>query len=291
MTVRTSRDLIADFFRLEAQNSRAMVAAPPTEAQVRQAREAFDGIADRYDDGNVLLARMRRTVWRAIEAAVPPGGRLLDLGCGPGIDAVHLAGRGYRVVAVDLSPRMVQVAAQRAAAGAVADRVTVAEGAIHQPEALPPGPFDGLYSNFGALNCVPDLAAAAAGCAARLEAGGPLVVCVMGRHVPWEWLLDRLRGRADRGRGSADPVPVGLEGHTVWTRYYTPRELFSFFAPRFALVTYRGLGLIAPPPHLAGLHRRWRALGPALGWLDDRLAGLPGLREGGDHFVMTLRRR
>ena len=38
-----------------------------------------------------------------------------DLGCGPGAHALALARRGYDVVGVDGSPRMVQVARTRAA--------------------------------------------------------------------------------------------------------------------------------------------------------------------------------
>lgn len=36
--------------------------------------------------------------------ALPPGGRVLDLGCGPGRNAVWLASQGLRVDAIDLSP-------------------------------------------------------------------------------------------------------------------------------------------------------------------------------------------
>jgi SAM-dependent methyltransferase len=248
-----------------------------------EAQRAFDSIASSYDDGNVLLQRMRRVVWRTVERAVPRG-RLLDLGCGPGTDAVHFAGRGYDVVAVDWSPRMVEEA-RRAGAG----RVTALHLGLHQE--LPPGPFDGIYSNFGPLNCVPDLDAVAAAVAARLRPGGKLVVCVMGRHVPWEVLHDRLRGHPPRGRDAAGAVAVPLGAHTVWTTYYTPRELYRRFAPHFALDRYRGLGLVVPPPHLAGRHPRWKLVAALLGPVEDLVGGLPGLRDAGDHFLMTMTRR
>src|SRR3954452_10598811 len=122
--------------------------APSTEAQLSQAQQAFDSIAATYDDGNVLLQRMRRVVWQTLGRELTPGGRLLDLGCGPGIDAVHLAGRGHRVVAVDWSPQMVEETRRAAAAAGVAERVTALNLGIHQPAALPAGPFDGIYSNF-----------------------------------------------------------------------------------------------------------------------------------------------
>ena len=46
---------------------------------------------------------------------VAPPGPVADLGCGPGAHALELARRGYDVVGVDGSPRMVEVARTRAA--------------------------------------------------------------------------------------------------------------------------------------------------------------------------------
>ncbi|GHG21239.1 class I SAM-dependent methyltransferase [Streptomyces hydrogenans] len=42
------------------------------------------------------------------------GGRALDLGCGPGRNSLHLAARGYRVDAVDLSATAIRWAEERA---------------------------------------------------------------------------------------------------------------------------------------------------------------------------------
>jgi SAM-dependent methyltransferase len=269
--------------------------APSTEADARlgQAQQAFDSIAAQYDDGNLLLRRMRAVVWGVLARELPPGGRLLDLGCGPGIDAVHLASRGHPVVAVDWSPQMVEETRRAAAAAGLAGRVTALHVGIHQTSALPAGPFDGIYSNFGPLNCVPDLAGVAAACAARLRPGGKLIVCVMGRLVPWEIIHDRLRGLGGRSRARRAPgaVAVGLGSHAVWTAYYTPRELYRSFDGPFRLQGYRALGLLVPPPHLAGRHRRWGVVARLLGPIEDRLAALPGLRDAGDHFVMTMTRR
>jgi SAM-dependent methyltransferase len=56
---------------------------------------------------------VERTVDELADVVAPPG-PLADLGCGPGAHALALARRGYEVVGVDGSPRMVEVA--RAAA-------------------------------------------------------------------------------------------------------------------------------------------------------------------------------
>ncbi len=53
-------------------------------------RRAFDSVAAIYDGpggNNPLIQEMRAKLWRAVTTVVPKGGRLLDLGCGTGIDA------------------------------------------------------------------------------------------------------------------------------------------------------------------------------------------------------------
>jgi SAM-dependent methyltransferase len=65
-------------------------------------RELVEGIADE-------LAKV-----------VAPPGPVADLGCGPGAHALALARRGYDVVGVDGSPRMVEVARARAERDGVA---------------------------------------------------------------------------------------------------------------------------------------------------------------------------
>ena len=51
--------------------------------------------------------------------AVPRDARLLDAGCGTGRYALTLAGLGYRVTGLDLSPELIAVARQRPGAAAV----------------------------------------------------------------------------------------------------------------------------------------------------------------------------
>lgn len=51
----------------------------------------------------------------AVEAAGLVSGAVLDPGCGTGEDALYLAGRGYAVTGLDLSPTAISLARQKAA--------------------------------------------------------------------------------------------------------------------------------------------------------------------------------
>jgi SAM-dependent methyltransferase len=265
------------------------------EAQLLDTQRAFDSVAADYDGprgNNELIQRMRLTLWDAVHSEVTTGARLLDLGCGTGIDALEFARRGFRVVASDWSPQMVERTRSRVAAAGLPSRVTAVHLGIQQLQELE-GEFDAIYSNFGPLNCAPDLGAVAAECARLLKPGGKLVFSVMGRICPWELGHYMLRGRFRRAgvRAARGATAVGMNRHTIWTYYYLPREFYRGFAEYFSLAGYRALSLFLPPPYLVDYYRRRRRWCERLGQLDDRLGGMPLLRDMGDHFLIVMRRR
>lgn len=53
-------------------------------------------------------------------------GKAYDLGCGPGHDAAYLAGQGWKVTAVDLSPTAVKLAGETAAKAGVEGKIQFA---------------------------------------------------------------------------------------------------------------------------------------------------------------------
>ncbi|TDC61912.1 class I SAM-dependent methyltransferase [Streptomyces hainanensis] len=80
------------------------------------------------------------------EAAELPPGRVLDLGCGEGGDALWLAGRGWRVTAVDISGTALARGAEDARRAGLDDRIDW----LHRDltSALPDGPFDLVSSHY-----------------------------------------------------------------------------------------------------------------------------------------------
>jgi SAM-dependent methyltransferase len=266
------------------------------EQALLETQQAFDSVAASYDRSNTensILCAMRERVLAEVSRRVASRGHILDLGCGPGADDERLARAGYRVTAIDWSPHMVEEARARIAAAGLSGQVRLQHLGIHQLDRLPIGVFDAAYSNFGPLNCVLDLSAAATEIAARLRPGGLLIASVIGRICPWELALYIVRGNWGRARVrfAAEPVGVPLNGQTVWTRYYMPAEFERpFAAAGLVRVSLRGLGLFAPPPYLNGFAERHARFTQMLHRVDDFAGGWPGLRSWGDHFLIVLRR-
>jgi SAM-dependent methyltransferase len=273
------------------------------DSQLRDTANAFDSVAPTYDGpqgNNDLIQRMRDITWSRIGALLPAGAAtMIDLGCGTGIDAAHFAGLGHHVVATDWSPAMAQRASARGAgiAGGGSLRAEhVGAQELHVLVAAHAGSFDIAYSNFGPLNCVPDLGATATDLASLMRPGGYAVFTVMGRWCPWEiaHYARRRRWARARVRFVRDVTPVGMNGHTIWTRYFTPREFVREWTGgrgEWELVGYEGLSTFVPPPYLTATAERRPALFQRLVRLDARTARWPVVRNAGDHFLVVLRRR
>ena len=264
--------------------------------QLADTQRAFDEVAAGYDGplgNNTLVQAVRARTLAAVTRAVAPGGSLLDLGCGTGLDAVALGRHGYRVTAIDWSANMVAQTRDRVGRAGSNGMVAVHQVGIHELGRLPAETFDGAYSDLGALNCVPDLASTAASIAQRLRPGGVLIASVIGRTCPWEVaIFARKRDwRRAAARWSQKPVAVPLNGRTVWTRYYSPSEFRSTFAAAgFRLRSLRTLGLLVPPPYALAFADRHPHLLARLEVIEDRIAGWPGVRGWGDHFLVVMER-
>jgi len=117
-----------------------------------------------------LVARL------AERASVPRGTRILDVGCGLGGSALWLARHlGCTVTGITISPVQVQLAAERARAENLGDRVRFLLMDANQLD-LAPESFDVVW----VVECsehIDDKAGLLAGCSRALTPGGRLALC------------------------------------------------------------------------------------------------------------------
>lgn len=265
---------------------------------------AFDRIAPIYDErysaqANPIQAWMRAEAMGVLREVLPPGGWVLEIGCGTGEETLALARAGFRVLATDIAPEMLRRARSRISAAGLAHRVAFAAiPAGHLAALQPPRPFDGAYAGFGALNCEPALGRFAQALARLLPAGAPLVLSVINSrclvealwHLAHGRLRTALRGRGDRWALTTLPGPEG-ERIPIPTRPLSVGVLREAFAPSFRIERAMAFPLLLPPPPMADLLRRHPRLLRPLAALDRMARARWPWRDWGDHLLIVMRRR
>jgi SAM-dependent methyltransferase len=191
----------------------------------------FDAFAENYAElwsDSAQGAEQRLQVWHEMDRFFSSGDSILDLGCGPGDDAVHLIKRGVHVTAIDASRPMVERAREK---GVDALHVQIEQlGKV-------PGPYDGALSNFGALNCVEDMPAFAANLAGVLREGAPFAMCVLSRFWWRESLRYALRlnfskaARRWSGRSRWRGINIYYRTSREWSRAMAPHFVFKRRVP------------------------------------------------------------
>ena len=262
-------------------------------------RAEFDNVATDYDrhiTGNRINRLLRDRSLAELRRAFRTSRRLLEIGCGSGMETLPLLEEGHELVCIDISSRMLEVVREKARRAGVAERLeTVHTAAAALPELAArwgPGSFDGAYSTYGALNCEEHLDPILPALAGLLRPGTPLVAGVYNRYCLFEMVGYGLTGRWARATGrTRRPMPVGSSRFCVDVFALSVSGFHKQVARWFEVERVEGVPVVLPPSDLARYTERFARGFDRLARWDLALGQRWPFRLFGDHFLMTLRRR
>jgi len=275
------------------------------QAYYRHLERGFDDLAPTYDKdiaANEVTIRMRKIFRKALLEAFHPGRRVIEIGCGTGIDALWLAEQGIDVVATDISQGMVDRVTEKARAMALGSKLICRKLAAKDVGLLGQEfgseSFDGAYSHAGALNMEPELARVPAQLRPLLRETSPFVCSVINRTSLFEVLfyLGVLRPRkAFRRLGNPVPIPISRSGplqrYVVPSRFYTPSETRRLFEAHFVLTRLQAMELFLPPANLTREYSFLKPIFAPLEALETQLSTRRPWNEWGHHTIFVFRRR
>jgi len=253
-----------------------------------------DELAPRYDAHlttgayNILA---REAFVELVTRCVSPGSRLLDFGCGTGIDALHYTQKGYQVLAYDNSPGMVVQLTQRC-------RAEISSGAItawsepypafltHFP-GRPPTPA-AVAANFAVLNSIREPTPLFDAFARSLAAPGWLIVSILN---PLHWQRLKTPRWWLRALWERNGPPVYTSQPYVSYIHFVSALLRA--APQFHLVGRANAGKFVRYDASVPVNRPpawWGQVNPETRVLERALWRTPAYRMLG-HFVFLVLRR
>lgn len=207
-------------------------------------RGIFNTIAPRYDLLNTLLSFNCDRSWRRFtvaRAGLKPGDQALDVCCGTGMLSLELARvvtPGGRVVGLDFSPAMLQVARRRLVASLYGGSVELIEGnALELPFA--DNTFDCATIAFGLRN-LPDIKRGLAEMQRVVRPGGRVVSLELAKPS-WPLFKQAYYIYFDHLVPLLGRLGVGRDGPYS----YLPRSLKSYPHQKEILRYFQDLGLVA----------------------------------------------
>jgi len=158
------------------------------------------------------------------------GARVLDAGCGAGQMTIELAARGASVVAVDISPKLIDIAASRLPEDYRA-RVRFASGDMLSEDH---GSFDYVVAMDSLIYyTAPDIAQSLARLAARTSHGIIFTVAPRTTLLMAMWNIGKLFPRSDRSPimipHSAGQISHAMQGRTRWRLTSVGRVSSGFY--------------------------------------------------------------
>ncbi len=259
--------------------------------------QAFDPLATSYDDTftHTQIGRyLRDQVHARLDRHFRAGDHVLELGCGTGEDALRLAERGVQVTATDVSEGMLAAARAKTAGNVL---VHVEQMDLRTLTPYPPHDegeqLDGVFSNFGPMNCLEEWGTLASWLAKHVKQGGIVGLGVMSPLCMWEPLWHGLHGNFKtamrRWRKKTVFHPDGVS-EPITVTYPSISRITKDFAPHFRRVYVQPLGLFLPPSDVYGAIEKRPRLFNTLMALEKRFGQAAALAMLADHYWIEFQK-
>lgn len=254
--------------------------------------EGFSRKAKEYDSfgpAHVNIERMRNTVYAHVNKFLQPEDNLLEINAGTGIDAAFFALRGHRVHAIDIAPGMVAAIAEKTEHYGLQGQLTYCNCSFTDLDCLIEyAPYRYVFSNFGGLNCISDLARVGRLVSQVLSPGGRFSMVIMPPFCPWD-LAHLLHGdfRNATRRFHPGGTVAHVEGQHFQVHYFTPERVMRALGKNYSMLSLEGLSIFAPPADRRGFPNHHPALYKLLTQVDETLSKWTPFNHWGDFYMMT----
>lgn len=217
----------------------------------------FDSAAQYYDETftNSEIGKLQRTrVWNYLISILPNNFlNILELNCGTGEDSIWFAKKRHKVLATDISEKMVEITRLKVEQFNLSDKISVEQLDINEiDEKYFSTKFDLVFSNFGGLNCLTEseLFILSEKLKKLLNPTGRFIAVVMTDFCMIESIYFFSKFKFNQILRRKRMQQVKVNNSIVNTNYFNPNTFYKYFKNEFTLHKILSIGLTIPPSYL-----------------------------------------
>jgi ubiquinone/menaquinone biosynthesis C-methylase UbiE len=264
----------------------------------RSIQDAFDSASEEYDytiSHNYINSWIRKRSINELHRITMTADVLLEIGCGTGSEAIQISKQVRRIVATDISEKMLdllkrKVKAKRLDHKVLAVRVKASEISTIK-DLLPEGSVRVVYSFNGALNCEPDIHKVPGELSKIMQEDGYFLCSIRNTLCLPEALSHSLILQFDKMAARKDqPTMVSVGGMDIPAFYYSPSRFATIFRPHFRVRKMIGLPAFLPPAYLSDYYLRTGKARLILEKLESVLGGRFPFNRLGDQTLFVFQR-
>jgi ubiquinone/menaquinone biosynthesis C-methylase UbiE len=242
---------------------------------------------DEYEKENDILQWMRSITHKHLLRNLKAGDILLELNSGTGIDAVFLGRKGFRIHCTDVSTGMINKLESKVNRFKLNNHISYQLLSFTELDKLEVKRFDFIFSNFGGINCAPDLTTLFKQFRDILNPGGRVTLVIIPPICPWEISLIFKGQFKTAFRRLKAKVTANVEGISFPVYYYTVADTIKALGSDFRILEIQGLASLSPPPYMEKFPGRHPRLYRILTTWDERVSHLIPFNRFADHFIIT----
>ncbi len=260
---------------------------------------AFDSASEEYDftiSHNYINTWIRKRSIRELLNLAKPGDTLLEVGCGTGAEAIEVSRYVSKIIATDISDKMIDILTKKVEARGLSERIVPlhvrAADISKVVEIATGGKVDLAYSFNGALNSEPELDRFVNGLSSVLVPRGYFICSIRNSFCLSEALSHaavlQFEKMAPRKK---QPIMVSVGGMDIPAFYYPPAAFSTFFSTKFELKKLYGLPAFLPPAYLSDYYIKFKNVASMLEKFESALGGHFPFNRVGDQSLFVFQKR
>lgn len=256
----------------------------------------FDNAAANYDctfTNSVIGKAQRGFVYQHVSRFLKNNHikNILEINCGTGEDAIWLAKQNFRVVATDISEKMILIAKNKEKL----PNLTFKRLNINEiSNTFGDEKFDLIFSNFGGLNCLSkeEIKLFFENASNLISKNGHLILIIMPKNTLWEQFYFLAKGDFKKTfRRKKENAIANVDGKKIVTFYHNPNEMKTLASNNFRLKTVNPIGFFVPPSYLESFFSTKPKLISFLAKLDNSVKNMSFLAKHADHYLIVFQRK